>query len=109
MIIKLTHRKRMRAVIKSRTKLATKDIQTKLKMGRVYIVESLAGAYKPLLYKCQKLKSAGRIHDCWFFNGNINVVKEADGDRHHIAHNIDILNLLDLTEDELTEIVTPKV
>ena len=35
-IVKLTHRKRMRAIIKSRSKLANKVTQTKLQVGRVY-------------------------------------------------------------------------
>ena len=107
-IVKLTHRKRMRAVIKSRSKLSNKDTQTKLQIGRVYIVESMAGPYKRLLFKCQQLKSAGSIHDCWFFNGNINVVLEEKGDRHHIAHSNDILDLLDMTDEVLEEIVKTK-
>ena len=65
-IVKMTHRKRLRAVVKSRGKLASKDTQKKLGTGRMYIVESLAGPYKVLLWKCQQLKSAGVIKDCWF-------------------------------------------
>ena len=71
----------------------------------MYLVKSLAGAYNHLLYQCQKLKAAGNLHDCWFFNGNINNVLEEKGDRHHIAHTEDIIDLLDISEDELTAIV----
>ena len=56
-IVKMTHRKGLRAVIKSRPKLANKATQEKLKIGRVYIVESLAPQYKWLLFKCQQLKA----------------------------------------------------
>ena len=107
-IVKMTHRKRLRAVVKSRPKLANSETQTKLKVGRVYIVESLAGAYKSLLYQCQQLKSAGRISACWFFNGNINVQVEEKGTREHISHSSDILSLLGITDDMLTEIVKKK-
>ena len=106
-IVKMTHRKRMRAVVKSRVKLANSVTQKKLNIGRVYIVESLAGVYKSLLYQCHRLKAAGNIHDCWFFNGNINVVLEEKGSRNHIAHTEDILDLLDISEDEITDIVGP--
>ena len=104
-IVKMTHRKRMRAVVKSRSKLANADIQRALKIGRVFIVESLAGTYKSLLYKCQRLKATKRIHDTWFFNGNINVVLQEKGERHHISHVIDILELLNISEDDLNDII----
>ena len=72
------------------------------------IVESLAGPYKVLLWKCQQLKSAGVIKDCWFFNGNINIVIKEKGERHHISHVADILEQLDMSEDQLAEIVSKK-
>ena len=104
-IVKMTHRKKLRAIVKSRVKLAKPEVQQTLKIGRIYLVESLAGPYKFLLYKCQQLKIAQRIHDCWFFNGNINVVLENGGDRHHISHLSDILKLIDVTEEELSDII----
>ena len=107
-IIKFTHRKRMRAVIKSRNKFANPDTKRNLNIGRIYVVESLAGPYKYLLYQCQQLKAGGAIHDCWFFNGNINVVLVEKGERHHIAHSADIMKLLDITEDVFHEIVSKK-
>ena len=42
-IVKMTHRKRMRAVIKSRSKLANEDVKKKLNIGRILIVESMGG------------------------------------------------------------------
>ena len=104
-IVKMTHRKRMRAVIKSRTKLAKDEVQKRLKIGRIFIVESMAGPYKRLFYQCQKLKSAGHIQDCWFYNGTINVVLVANGDSEHIYHVEDILKLLHMSDDELAGIV----
>ena len=101
----MTHRKRLRAVIKSRVNLASKSTQLALKIGRVFVVESLCGEYKRLLYRCQRLKAVGRIHDAWFFNGNINVVLVEKGDRHHISHIMDILDLVNLTADELNELI----
>ena len=83
-IMKLMHRKRMWAVIKSCKKLNNEKVKSALKIGRVFIVES------------------------WFFNGNINVQLEEKGDRHHISHVADILDLLDISEDDLNEIVKKK-
>ena len=104
-IVKLTHRKRMRAIVKSRGKLADKTTQQELNIGRVFIVESLAGPYKGLLYKCQRLKAVGRVHDAWFYNGNINVVLVEKGARHHISHIMEILDLLNVSEDQLNELI----
>ena len=101
----MAHRKHMRAVVKSRSQLANKDTQLKLKIGRVFVVESLAGALKWLLFQCRQLQAAKRINSCWFYNGNINVVLEEKGDRNHISHQSDLLKLLDMTEDELKDIV----
>ena len=107
-IVKLTSRKRMRAAINTRKKLANKDVQQSLQIGRLYMVESLAGPYKPLLFKCQQLKAAGCVFACWFFNGNINVQLVDKGTKEHISHQADILELLNITEDELNEIVNKK-
>ena len=104
-IVKMTHRKRMRAVVKSRTKLANQVTQQNLNIGRVFIVESLSGLYKFLLYRCQRLKAEKKIFDTWFFNGNINVLLVDKGERHHISHVMDLLDLLKITEDELNDIV----
>ena len=104
-IVKMTHRKRMRAVVKSRTKLANQVTQQNLNIERVFIVESLSGPYKFLLYRCQRLKAEKKIFDTWFFNGNINVLLVDKGERHHISHVMDLLDLLKITEDELNDIV----
>ena len=68
----------------------------------------MAGPYKRLLYQCQQLKAAGKIHNCWFFNGNINAQMEDKGTREHISHPSDILDLLGMTEDALAEVVNKK-
>ena len=80
-----------------------KETQRTLKIGQIYAVESLAGSYKSLLYKCQQLKAAGRIFACWFFNGNINIQMEEKGTREHISHQADILDLLGITNDDLVK------
>ena len=71
--------------VKSQPQLAKSDIQKKLKVGRLYVVESLAGSYKWLLFQCQQLQAAKRLHSCWFYNGNINVVLQEKGARNHVT------------------------
>ena len=107
-IVKMTYRKNLRAVIKSRPNLTKSSVHKKLKIGRVYLVESLAGPYKVLLYQCQQMKAAGKLNDCWFFNGNINIQLVEDGTKQHVAHTVDLLNALSITEDELHAIVKNK-
>ena len=66
----------------------------------------MAEPFKHLFYVCRLIKNTGRISDCWFYNGNLNV-KLTDGlDRTQISHKSDLVSLLQLnSEEELDQLL----
>ena len=53
-----------------------------------------------LAYKCQKLKSARKIHSTWFFNNVVNIRLTEHGRMHQIFHVTNIENLLEIVNLE---------
>lgn len=107
-ICKMVSRKRMREVINSRKKL--KD--TKLKCGgvgeKVFITESMCPAITQIDFYARHLKKNSIIHDCWFFNGNYNIVKKKGEERIRISHVVDLELAVNMTEEEIIELCPSK-
>lgn len=107
-ICKMVSRKRMRQVINSRKKL--KD--SKLKCGgvgeKVFISESMCPAVTQIDFYARHLKKNKVIHDCWFFNGNYNILKEEGGEKIRIAHVADLELALDMSEDKIIDLCPKK-
>ena len=107
-ICKMVSRKRMRQVINSRKKL--KD--SKLKCGgvgeKVFISESMCPAITQIDFYARHLKKNSLIHDCWFFNGNYNILKKEGGEKIRIAHVADLELALDMSEDKIIDLCPKK-
>ena len=58
-----------------RKNLSTKSQElTNLKFsGRLFVSESMFQGNQQLVYKCQQLKSADKVHPTWFFNNVVNI------------------------------------
>ena len=104
-ICKMTSRKRMRNIIKSRKKL--KDYDLECLPVKVYITESLAPAYSTIDYYARNLKKKKHIHACWFFNGTYIVVLEEGGEKKRISHILYLEHATGLSEDEMKDLCPP--
>ena len=74
-ICKFVSRRRMRSSINNRKKLKNKDLSSIGIKGRVVIYESMSYHYKNLHWRCSQLKKAGKIKDCWFYNGKYKIIR----------------------------------
>ena len=62
--------------------------------GKLYINESLCPQYKQLDFICRTLRGDGDIHNTWFYNGRLWVVKDEGDDKKPIGHIQDLYALL---------------
>ena len=61
---------------------------TAMDMADCYVNESLCSQYHKLHYVCRKLKSDGKIKDCWFFRGKLFAVDHVNK-KSQIDHIVD--------------------
>ena len=102
-ICKFVHRKRMRAVINSRKKLKGKDLKQHGVPRKLFIYESMSPHFKSMHWRCQQLKKAGHIKDCWFFNGKYKILK-MDDKKEIVIHIDDLVESLMMTEEQIDAI-----
>ena len=67
-ICKFVSRRRMRANINNRSELKGKDLTSIGIRCKVFIYESMTRHFKNLNWRCNQLKKAGIIKDCWLSN-----------------------------------------
>ena len=74
-IVKFKCRKQKNSVMYKRKNLGNKSQElNNLKFsGRLFVSESMSHENQQLVYKCQQLKSAWKIHSTWFFNNVVNL------------------------------------
>lgn len=103
-ICRFVSRKKMRNVINQRKKLKGADLKSHGVKGKLFINESMAPAFKSIDWKCRQLQKAKAIKDCWFFNGNYNIILSEGGEKIRILHTEDILDNLNINEEDLNKI-----
>ena len=106
-ICKFVSRRRMRANINNRSKLKGKDLTSIGIRDKVVIYESMTHHFKNLNWRCNQLKKAGIIKDCWFYNGKYKIVKpDATPDpTPDIVDNIsDVSSVTGVSVDDITKI-----
>ena len=104
-ICRFVSRKRMRHAVSKRKKLSEVDLKKDHGIdGKIYINESMAFSVKSLDWKCRQLKKAGLLEDCWFFNGNYNVIHKKGDDRQKIIHIDDLCDIVKLNAEEVDKI-----
>jgi hypothetical protein len=69
-----------------------KNIQA-LDLKSCFILESLAPEFASMDYVCRVLKKSGKIHQSWFFNGRLYVVRAEEGAKECIGHITDLYNI----------------
>ena len=74
-IVKFKCCKQKQSLMYKRKNLSTKSQElTNLKFsGRLFVSESMFRENQQLVYKCQQLKSADKVHPTWFFNNVVNI------------------------------------
>ena len=102
-ICKFVKRKRMRAVVYNRKKMKNKDLKEQGIPGGLFIVESMAPAFRSIDWKCRMLKKAEKIKQCWFFNGSYNI-QLLNEEKKKVGHNVDLEEILLLTAEEIDAI-----
>ena len=95
----------MRHAVTQRKKLRDVDLEKDHGIeGKVFINESMTFEVKSLDWKCRQLKKSGHLQDCWFFNGNYNVVHKAGEEKQKVIHIVDICTLTGMNEKEIDDI-----
>ena len=92
----------MRSVVNNRRKLKGKDLKSQHVPSGLYIVESMAPAFRSLDWKCRQLRKAKIIENCWFFNGSYTILM--NNVRHKIYHDVDIQRVTMLSEAEIDKL-----
>ena len=85
-------RKRTRHLITNRNQFKDKDLRHN---GKLFISESMCPEFKSIDWKCRQLKKAGKILQCWFFNGKYSIKKMIFKSIFHV----EMVNINNLCED----------
>ena len=104
-IIKFTNRRKAHEVLRNKSKLKDKKLLEKHSIqGKLFLNESMCPAFKYLYYVCKKLKSEGHLHYYYFFNGNLKVMKMAEGSLEFVSHISDLIKITGLSKDQIDAI-----
>ena len=101
-IVKYKSRKQKNSIMYKHKDLGKKSQEfTNQKFsGKLFVIESMSNENQQLVYKCQQLKSASKIHFPWFFNSVVNLKLTEHGRIHKIIHVTDKENLLEIDNFE---------
>lgn len=106
-IIKFVSRKKKQQVIIKRARLRETSIRNQFGIvneRKIFLNESMSFPVKSLFFYCRMLKQRGKIHYYTFFNGNLKVQMEEDGDKMIIGHVLDLVKLTGLSRIEIEEL-----
>jgi len=95
-ILKLSRRKDVFKVFTCKKNLKGIDLSDlNIEAGtKIYINESLSGAYKHMWNECKSLRQRGLLHSFWVYNGKINVKEKESSDIINISHINDLKKFL---------------
>ena len=100
----MVSRRRMRQVISSMTKLKDRNLDhIHHGIGKLFISESMAPAFRQLDFYCRLLKKRGAINACWLFNGNYNIKLQENDRKIRISHVTDIEKATGYTEANILD------
>lgn len=90
-VLRLVNRRKCEQAVRNAKKLNEKEIQQKLKVGRVFVSENLCPYYRKLAYMCRCLRRAGKIEHVSSANGSIRIlIQPGDAKRVNIVHDSDL-------------------
>ena len=97
-IIKLSKRKDVHAILANKKKLKELDTESKGFEKKVYINESLCKTYRSYWYKCKLLHKKGHIFSFWTSNGHVKLRVADEGKVHCMLHESDFHKLFPLVD-----------
>ena len=93
-IVRFTNRKFCKKAMKNKSKLKDKDTT---EFGNhfadkpaIYISDNLSPSYSETMFYCRKLKRAGRIHNNYYVNGKIFILRTPGENPKRITHKKDL-------------------
>jgi hypothetical protein len=104
-IVKFVNRKTKHAVIVNKKKLGEESVKRRHKIeGSIWLNESMCLPMRHLYFLCRLLKQGNHIAHYSFFNGNIRVKLEQDGERATIRHINDLSKLTGLDRKAIEDL-----
>ena len=83
-VVRVINRRKCEQAVRNAKKLDDKEIQKRLKVGRVFISEDLCPYYRKLAYMCRCLRRSGKIEHVSSANGSVRILINA-GDEKRIS------------------------
>ena len=104
-IIKFISRKKKHGAICRRGELAKDSVKKAHDIdGDIYLNESMCHQVKQLFYLCKRLKAVNKLSYYCFFNGNLKVKTEKDGDFHFVEHIMDLSKITGMKREDIEDL-----